>query len=118
MRQTISCATVVFNEERNIRDCLETAKWMDEIIVVDASSQDRTLEICRQYTTRIYQRAWNGVGEQKNLSIDQATCDRVFILDAHERISDELRRERETRLSSRVDGPVRYSLPRRNCYYG
>ena len=53
MRQTISCATVVFNEERNIGDCLETAKWMDEIIVVDAFSQDRTLEICRQYTTRI-----------------------------------------------------------------
>ena len=57
MRQTISCATVVFNEERNIRDCLETAKWMDEIIVVDAFSQDRTLEICRQYTTRIYRTA-------------------------------------------------------------
>ena len=118
MRQTISCATVVFNEERNIRDCLESAKWMDEIIVVDAFSQDQTLEICRQYTTRIFQRPWNGFGEQKNFSIDQATCDWVFILDADERISDDLRREIETILSSSREGPVAYSLPRRNYYYG
>jgi (heptosyl)LPS beta-1,4-glucosyltransferase len=100
MRQTISCAIVVFNEERNIRDCLESAKWMDEIVVVDAFSQDRTRDICRQYTTRIYQRRWNGFGEQKNFAIDQTTCDWVFILDADERISDELRREMETILSS------------------
>jgi len=116
-RQTISCTIVVFNEERNIQDCLESAKWMDEIVVVDAFSQDRTLEICRQFTTRIYQRPWKGFGDQKNFSIDQATCDWVFILDADERISDELRREMETILSS-ASGPVGYSLPRRNYYYG
>jgi glycosyltransferase involved in cell wall biosynthesis len=117
MRQTISCAIVVFNEERNIRDCLESAKWMDEIVVVDAFSQDRTSEICREYTTRMYQRRWNGFGEQKNFAIDQTTCDWVFILDADERISDELRREIETILSAN-GSPVAYSLPRKNYYYG
>ena len=43
MRQTISCTIVVCNEERNIRDCLELAKWMDEIVVVDSFSQDKTV---------------------------------------------------------------------------
>jgi (heptosyl)LPS beta-1,4-glucosyltransferase len=118
-RQTISCAIVVLNEERNIRECLNTAKWMDEIIVVDASSRDKTVELCREYTQRIYQRPWNGFGEQKNFAIDQATCDWVFILDADERIGVELRREIETVLASPdSDGPVAHYLPRRNYFYG
>jgi len=119
MPQTISCAIVVYNEERNIRDCLESAKWMDEIIVVDAFSQDKTVQICREYTQRIYQRSWNGFGEQKNHAIDHAACDWVFILDADERISPELRAEIEAVLArSQTDGPVAYYLPRRNYFYG
>src|SRR5437899_12310105 len=100
MPQTISCAIVVYNEERNIRDCLESAKWMDEIVVVDAFSQDKTVQICREYTQRIYLRPWNGFGEQKNYAIDHATCDWVFILDADERISAELCKEIERVVSS------------------
>ena len=41
-RQSVSCSIVVFNEEQQIRECLETAKWMDEIIIVDAYSTDQT----------------------------------------------------------------------------
>ncbi len=106
-RQSITGAIVVFNEERNIEDCLETAKWMDDIVVVDAFSTDRTLDICRKYTDKIIQRPWRGFGDQKNFAIDQATSDWVFILDADERIPDELRREMEQILSSETpDGPV------------
>lgn len=119
MRETISCAIVVFNEEGNIGECLEAAKWMDEIVVVDAYSTDRTREICGQYTPRIYERPWRGFGEQKNFAISQATADWVFILDADERISSELRGEIEDVLASRKEnGPVAYYVPRRNFYYG
>ena len=118
-RQTISCAIVVFNEERNIGECLDTAKWMDEIIIVDAFSTDRTVEICKEFTDQIFQRPWNGFGEQKNFAIHQATSDWVFILDADERISPELREEIESILGSNfLNGPVAYSVPRRNFYYG
>lgn len=119
MRESISCAVVVFNEERNIRDCLETAKWMDEIVVVDAHSTDRTRQICEAYTPRIFERPWRGFGEQKNFAISQATADWVFIIDADERISSELRAEIENVLASRKEnGPVAYYVPRRNFYYG
>jgi glycosyltransferase involved in cell wall biosynthesis len=119
MRETISCAIVVFNEERNIRECLETAKWMDEIVVVDAYSTDRTREICGEYTNRIFDRPWRGFGEQKNFAIENSTADWVFILDADERMTHELRTEIETVLASRqLNGPVAYYLPRRNFYYG
>ncbi len=119
MRQTISCAIVVLNEELNMRECLDSARWMDEIIVVDAFSQDRTVEICREFTQRIVQRPWRGFGDQKNFAIDQAKSDWVFILDADERITPELRGEIEAVLSSsEPDGPVAYYLPRKNYLYG
>ena len=118
-RQTVSCAIVVFNEEKNIGECLDTAKWMDEIVVVDAFSTDRTMDLCKQFTDRIFQRPWNGFGEQKNFAIHHATSDWVFILDADERISPELRQEIEGILkSNHSHGPVAYSVPRRNYYYG
>lgn len=118
-RQTITCAIVVFNEARNIGDCLETAAWMDEIVVVDAFSADRTVEICRKYTDRITQRPWRGFGDQKNFAIDQATSDWVFILDADERIPRALRDEIEGILRApEPDGPVAYSVPRKNYFFG
>lgn len=118
-RQTISCAIVVFNEEQNIRDCLESAKWMDEIVIVDAYSSDRTREICKEYSNRIFERPWNGFGEQKNFAIEQATSDWVFILDADERITSDLRGEIESVLCiHNSEGPVAYSLPRKNFHFG
>lgn len=118
-RQTISCAIVVFNEERNICDCLETAKWMDEIIVVDSYSTDRTIELGRSYSDRIYQRAWNGFGEQKNFAVDHATSTWVFIIDADERITPELRVEIEAILKSHdPHAPEVYFVPRRNFHFG
>ena len=119
MRQTISCAIVVFNEERNIREALDSVAWMDEIIAVDSYSTDKTVEICREYTPHVFQRKWNGFGEQKNSAIDRAISDWVFILDADERVSDDLRAEIQRVLeTSTPAGPVAYSLPRKNYYYG
>ena len=118
-RQTISCAIVVFNEEKNISACLNTAIWMDEIVVVDAFSTDRTMDICKAFTDRIFQRTWNGFGEQKNFAIHQSTSDWVFILDADERITSELRLEIEAVLEGKdPKSTVVYSVPRRNYYYG
>ncbi len=54
MRQRLSVTVITLNEEKNIRDCLESIKWADEIIVVDSGSTDKTVEICREYTDRIF----------------------------------------------------------------
>jgi glycosyltransferase involved in cell wall biosynthesis len=119
MHQTISCAIVVFNEERNIREALDLVAWMDEIIIVDSYSTDHTVEICQEFTPHVFQRKWNGFGEQKNFAIDHATSHWVFILDADERVSDDLRAEIPRVLeASDQAGPVAYSLPRKNYYYG
>lgn len=118
-RETVACAIVAFNEALNLPPCLESAKWMDEIIVVDSFSTDSTMEIGRQYTNRLYQRPWKGFGDQKNYAMDQATTDWVFILDSDEQIPEALRREIEAVLSDpSPQRPVAYSVPRHNYYFG
>ena len=87
----VSAILVTFNEENNIRDALESITWADEIIVVDSFSTDRTVEICREYTARVYQRAWQGFIDQKNYALDLCQATWVFNLDADERVSPELK---------------------------
>lgn len=118
-RDSISAVIVTYNEERNIEECLETARWMDEIIIVDAYSTDMTVELCKNYTNKIFQRPWPGFGKQKNFAIDQANSDWVFILDADERITDELKNEIVDILKGKKSNNITgYRLPRKNYFYG
>jgi glycosyltransferase involved in cell wall biosynthesis len=92
-RATISAFIVCCNEERNIRRCLESIKWCDEIIVVDSGSTDSTLQICREYTAKIFHRGWTGFVEQKRYALSLCTSDWILNLDADEEVSEELRLE-------------------------
>src|SRR5437867_5238744 len=105
------------NEERNIAACLESLTWVDEMIVVDAESTDRTVELAKAYTQKVFVRAWSGYGPQKNFAMDQATADWILIVDADERVTGELREEIQKVLQK--DSPVvAYRIPRQNYYYG
>ena len=116
---SISTVTITKNEERNIEACLESVRWADQIIVVDAESSDRTQELARRYSPHVMVRPWKGYGPQKNYGIQQATGDWILILDADERVSPELAEEIQKRVSTRTtQDPVAYSLPRRNIFYG
>ena len=90
MRKPLSILIPTFNEEQNIRDCLESVKWADEIFVVDSFSQDGTLDICREYTDRIVQHEYVNSATQKNWAIPQTAHEWVMIVDADERVSPEL----------------------------
>ena len=55
----ISLCMIVKNEEKVLGRCLESAKRLaDEIVIVDTGSEDRTREIARQYTSRVYEIPW------------------------------------------------------------
>ncbi|MBI2358976.1 MAG: glycosyltransferase family 2 protein [Deltaproteobacteria bacterium] len=112
----ISAIVVCFNEEDNIRDCLESLKWVDEIVVVDSYSTDRTLEICREYTDRIIQRPWAGYGDQMAFAHSRATKQWVLRIDADERVSDGLRQEIVSVLSRSADQVDGYMVPRLAYY--
>lgn len=90
---SISISIITLNEENNIRACLESCKWADEIIIVDSGSTDKTLDIAREYTDKIYSNTYDGCGPQKKWAYDKTTCDWVLILDADERLTLELQKE-------------------------
>lgn len=89
----ISVTVITKNEEKNISDCLNSVKWADEIIVVDSESTDKTLEIAKQFTEKIFIRKWEGYVPQKRYAISLASNEWVLSLDADERITTELKEE-------------------------
>lgn len=112
----LSVAIITHNEEDNIRDALESVKWADEIVVVDSFSADRTQEICREYTDKVYSFEWSGFSGQKSRAVSMTTLPWVLVLDADERVTDSLRVEISTLLGDTpsADG---YYVPRKN-YFG
>jgi glycosyltransferase involved in cell wall biosynthesis len=112
----ISAIVVCFNEEDHIRQCLESLRWCDEIVVVDSFSADRTAEICRQYTTRVIQRAWAGYIDQMAFAHSQATGEWVLRVDADERVSGELKEEILHALALSPHGADGYKIPRLTYY--
>lgn len=94
----ISVITITYNEERNITDCLESVKWADEVIIVDAHSSDHTREIAQRYTNKIYQTKWVGYSEAKSFALNYVINDWVLWIDADERVTPELAREIQTLL--------------------
>ena len=90
-RASLSAFIICCNEERNIERCLESVKWCDEIVIVDSGSTDRTLEIARRYTDKIFSREWPGFVAQKRFALTQCTSEWVLNIDADEVVSPELR---------------------------
>jgi len=115
--EKISVAIITKDEEQNIRDCLESVKWADEIVVVDNGSTDGTLEICQKYGARVYREEWKGFGAQKNSAIEKTGNEWVLNLDADERIPANLRQEIEKALEENpsIDG---YYFARKNFFLG
>jgi len=93
-RPRVTGIVTCYNEEEHIGACIESMSWCDEILVVDSYSIDRTEEIARGYEkVRFLQRKYFGGASQKNWAIEQARHPWVFILDADENCTPELRRE-------------------------
>ena len=116
---TLSVIVITRNEEANLGDCLASLEGIArEIVVVDTASQDRTLEIARNYGAIIAEPAdWPGFGPQKNRALDLATSEWVLSLDADERLTPALRSEIVTAInhSAQVDC---FAIPRLSWYCG
>ena len=88
----ISVVIITFNEERNIRRCLESVILVaDEIVVVDSLSTDRTEQICAEFNVRFIKQTFLGYIEQKNFALQFAKNDYVLSLDADEVLSENLK---------------------------
>lgn len=114
---TLSVIVIAKNEERVIEKCLASvADWADEIILLDSGSDDRTVEIARQYTDNVEVTDWPGYGKQKNRALAKATSTWVLALDADESVTPGLRDEIDRRLIK--GSATAYKVPVRLGYFG
>ncbi|MBI3345397.1 MAG: glycosyltransferase family 2 protein [Gammaproteobacteria bacterium] len=86
----VTVTVITLNASQHIRQCLESVRWADEIVIVDSGSTDDTLTIAREFTDRIVHRDWVGYGPQKQFAVSQAKHDWILSLDADESLSPEL----------------------------
>ena len=105
----LSAILVVRNEEKKIRRCLDSLRWLDEIVVVDQSSSDNTALICREYTDKVFIVSQKDYCEpDRPTALSAAKNEWILYVDADEVISPELKNEIEILLSQ---------TPQHNCYY-
>ena len=111
---SLSCVVITKNEEANIEGCLKSVhEWVDEIIVVDDQSSDRTLELARRYTNKIFHRQMDVEGKHRNWAYAQARNNWILSLDADERITVELKDEIDQALNKETAFAA-FTIPRRN----
>ncbi len=116
---TISASLATYNEENNIVDCITSLKKIaDEIVIVDGESKDRTTQLAQKMGARVISTSNKSMFNiNKNLAIKNCTGEWVLLMDADERISDELTQE----IKQTVQGDALYSgywINRRNWFLG
>lgn len=112
----ITAIIPTFNEEHNIQAAIDSVKFADEIIVVDSFSTDNTVKIAKENGVRLLQREYENSASQKNWTIPQASHEWIVLLDADERIDEELKTEILSIVKSGQTNPVAYWIKRRNFF--
>ncbi len=113
----ISLVIITYNEEEYIKECIESARdIVNEVIVVDSYSEDRTVEIAESMGAKVIKRPFKGYADQKNFAIRKAKGEWIISLDADERLSEDLKNEIRERLGK--EDYVAYYVPRKNYYLG
>ncbi len=114
---SISAIVITLNEEKRIQACLDSISWVDEIIVVDSGSTDRTRQIANGMVTRLVESEWLGFAETKALAVKHTTGDWILWVDADEIVPDSLSAEIRSRVGQ--DGNIMgFMVPRKAIFLG
>jgi glycosyltransferase involved in cell wall biosynthesis len=118
-RPSISLVVIARNEESLIGQCLQSARFCDELVLVDSFSTDGTVDVAKAHGAKVFSRNFQGYIDQKQFALEQATGDWVLSLDADEQATFELQREILAQLESEpADGyEIRRILYHLGHYY-
>ncbi len=117
-RKKITALLPTFNNERSVRNCLESVKWADEILVVDSFSTDGTLNICREYGAKIIQHPYVNSAKQKNWAIPYCSNGWVLQIDSDETLEEGAREEIINAIASADSDLGAFRIPRKNFAMG
>jgi glycosyltransferase involved in cell wall biosynthesis len=115
---TLSVIIITKNVESDIRNCLASIKWADEIIILDSGSTDNTLAICAEYTPHIFATDWPGFGIQKNRALAKAQGKWILSIDADETLSDALICKIKRIINDASVAADAYTIKRISYFYG
>lgn len=111
----LTAVILTLNEERNIRDCLASVSWADELVVFDSYSTDQTVQLAKGAGAHVIQYPFENYGAQRDAALVALTAEWVFFVDADERATPELEEE----IRSALDRPERgWWVPRHNYIFG
>lgn len=115
--KNLSALILTYNEEAHIAECLDSVNWIDKIIVVDSFSDDKTKDICQHYdNVEFYENEFKDFASQRNYALEQIKTDWVFVIDADERVTADLKREIIEKLKDpQAEG---YDIARKNYFLG
>ena len=113
----ISAVVLAYNSQELIKECLESVKFCDETIIVDAGSTDKTLEIAKQFNAKIINFERGDYAGSRNLGAKNSTSDWILYIDTDERLSPLLAKNIKKAISS-LNAYVAYKLKRKNFYFG
>lgn len=123
-RQPLSVAIITLNAASQLEACLQSARFADEIVVVDSGSTDGTQALAERHGARVIQQDWLGFGPQKQFAVEAARHDWVLSLDADERVTPALQMAIESALeigqnsALTAAAPHAYRFPRCNRFLG
>ncbi len=113
----IAAVILTLNEERHIRECIESVRWCDAVVVWDSFSTDHTCEVAREWGALVVQHPFRGYGNQRQAAMDAIAARWIFFIDADERATPELAAEVRSVLSARPE-VVGWWVPRHNYIFG
>lgn len=114
----LSVAIITKNEEENIRQCLQSVTFAEQVVIVDSGSTDATLHIAGEFGCEIYSEAWQGFGPQKQMAIDKCRQPWILVLDADERIPPETAAVMKSIIAGSNVKEAGFSFPRKNYFQG
>jgi len=115
--EKVTAIIPTLNEEKNIAEAMDQVSWADEILVIDSFSNDQTVEIAKKLGAKVIQRKFDNYSSQKNHAIEKAQNDWIFILDADERLSEDLKLEIIDKLHN-TGKEKAFWIPRQNYFLG
>lgn len=118
MKNTISIVIIAKNEEEKIKDCLESVKWADEVIVIDTGSIDETANIARNHATKIVYFTKGSYADWRNKGLKEANSEWILYIDVDERVTPALRSELAHLVGEKNNVFAAYAIPRRNIILG
>lgn len=114
----VSVYMITYNNEETVERALKSVTWADEVVIVDSFSNDRTVEIGRKFTDKLFQRKWPGHRDQYQYAADLTNHEWIMFVDADEEVSPELADEIREVLEGKGEGVDGFFVYRRTFYLG